>query len=146
MSIGKAILRVRLDMGMTQRAVGERAGLAVSYISRIENNRVQPTMGTLTRLAGALDTPISRIFAIGEVASAPPRQCPVSGSGECIGEMIRSGRGREPHGGRMPYGEEELRILKMADFLAVHGSAEIRLTLVTVLESLMDRAGSPKRR
>ena len=137
MSVGKAILKVRLDRHMTQREVSERAGLAVSYISRIENNRVQPTMRTLTRLAEALDTQVSGIFATGEGAASPEHKCPVSSSGQCIGELIRSRHGRRPKGARVPYGELELRMLKMTDFLARHGSAEVRQTLVTVLESLM---------
>lgn len=141
MSVGKALLRVRLSKGMTQREVGEAAGFAVSYISRIENNRVQPTMRTLSRLAEALDTPVSGIFTIGEGACTPVHKCPVSASGDCIGDSVRSGLGRRPKGKHVPYGEEELRLLKMTDFLALHGSAEVRMALSVMLESLLIRAG-----
>jgi len=143
MSVGKALLRVRLDKNMTQRQVGELAGLATSYISRIENNRVQPTMGTITRLAEALHTPVSGIFAIGEAARTPVHKCPVSTSGSCIGELIRSARGRTPVRGQTPYGEDELRLLKMTDFLLLNGSPEVRQALSVLLESLMLRAGAP---
>ncbi len=141
MSVGKALLRVRLDRKMTQREVADRADLAVSYVSRIENNRVQPTTGTLNRLAEALEMPVSGIFAIGEAVSTPVHKCPVSASGKCVGESIRSGLGPMPKGKRASYGEEELRLLRMADFLVLHGSKEVQMTLSVMLESLLTRVG-----
>jgi transcriptional regulator with XRE-family HTH domain len=42
---------------MTQRAVAGSAGMDFSYYSRLENDRFKsrPTLGTIERLAGALD-------------------------------------------------------------------------------------------
>ena len=142
MSVGKAIQRIRLDKGMTQRAVSERAGLAVSYVSRIENDRVQPTMKTMKSIAGALEIPVSRIFAIEESTLTSLHKCPVSSSGQCIGELIRSAQGQQPKGRRATYGKLELRMLRLTDFIAVHGSAEVRRTLSVVLESLVARSDS----
>lgn len=145
MSVGKAILRVRQDQGMTQRKVAERAGLAVSYVSRIENDHVQPTMKTLIALAEALETPVSRIFAIGEHSLALRDKCPVSHSGHCIGELIRSRPELRPDGERAAYGAEELRLLRMTDFIVLRGPADVRKALAVVLESLMARtmSGTP---
>jgi len=137
MSVGKALLQIRHEQGLTQRVVGERAGLAISYVSRVENNRVQPTMGTLVKLATALGVPISAIFQIGERACTPKHKCPVSSSGNCIGELIRSHHGRLPTGDKVWYGEDELQLLQMTDFLALRGSPDVRLALKTVLESLI---------
>lgn len=149
MTIGKAVLQIRQGKGMTQRAVGARAHLAPSYISRIENNRIQPTMATLGRVAEALEVPVSAIFRLGERGGQTPlHRCPVSASGDCIGELIRSPRGRRPRGGRAPYGKEELDLLRMTDYVVTHSSKEVRTTLTVLLESLLAREskGSPGRR
>ena len=141
MSIGKEMLRVRLERGMTQGEVGRRSNLATSYISRIENNHIQPTMGTLSKLAQALEVPLSSIFRSNEDTKLPTiHHCPVSSSGKCVGEQLRSHHGRRPNA-EFRYDKETLRLLKMADFIAVHGSKEIRRTLTVVLESLISHAG-----
>ena len=142
MSLGQAILRIRKEKRLTQAEVGKRAHLAVSYVSRIENGRVQPTMRTLGRLAEALDVSVTDVFRLAE-DPLPERfhRCPVSHSGECVGELIRSDAGRRPKSGRPSYGTDELRLLRMTDYLVQHGSAELRRTLTVVLEALAARAG-----
>ncbi len=142
MSVGKALLQIRRDQGLTQRAVGDRAGLAVSYVSRVENNHVQPTMGMLARIAAALEVSVASIFQVGERACTTSHKCPVSTSGNCIGELIRNQCGRVPNGGKVHYGEDELQLLKMADYVTLHGSKELRQALTTVLESFMLQVGA----
>ena len=145
MSVGRTLLRIRQDRGLTQGDVGRKAKLAASYISRIENGRIQPTMPTLARLAHALGVPVSAIFQDTERGAAHSiHRCPVSASGKCIGEEIRSKQGRPPRGREVAYGREELRLLKMTDYVARHGSRETRRALKVVLESLIGkRGGSP---
>jgi len=141
MSISKAVLRIRREMGMTQGEVGERAGLAASYVSRIENGHIQPTMTTLSRLAAALGVPASDIFRVSEEDGGPrTARCPVSTSGECIGELLRGNQGQWPSGSKTHYGKEELRLLRIANFLVVHGSKDVRSTLTVVLDSLLTHA------
>lgn len=36
----KAIKKIRLDSGLTQKQVAEKAGLSVSWISRLENGQI----------------------------------------------------------------------------------------------------------
>lgn len=142
MSLGKAILRIRQDKGLTQIEVGRRAGLATSYVSRIENNHVQPTMTTLRRLAKALEVEVASMFDVGEgTAEARAHRCPVSSSGDCIGELIRSHQGRAPKGGKARYGKEELRLLRMTEYIVAHGSPKVRGALGLLLESLVAHAG-----
>lgn len=142
MSIGRAILRAREERNLTQEQVGRRAGLAASYISRIENDRVHPTMPTLSRVAGALRLPVSALFRAHEQGEAQlEHRCPVSAFGKCIGEQIRSHQGVRPAGRGADYGKEELHLLKMADYVAIHGSKETRRALTVVLESLIASTG-----
>jgi len=140
MSIGRAILRARQEQNLTQGQVGQRAGLATSYISRIENDRIQPTMPTLSRVADALGVPVSALFRSREKGEALLKhRCPVSGSGKCIGEQIRSHQGARPADRGANYGKEELHLLKMTDYVARHGTKETRRALRVVLESLINR-------
>ncbi len=140
MSLGNAILRARQQRKLTQGDVGRKAGLQTSYISRIENGRVQPTMGTVGRIAEALDVSLSDLFRLAEREKATKlHRCPVSQSGDCIGELIRNATGRPPAGGQAHYGPEELHILRMADYLVVHGSADDRRALAIVLEGFLAR-------
>ncbi|MCP5068105.1 MAG: helix-turn-helix transcriptional regulator [bacterium] len=140
MSVGKSILRIRLERGMTQGEVGERARLATSYISRIENDHVQPTMATLGRLARALRVQVSAIFRADEHGDDHVKQrCPVSASGQCIGQQIRSEKGRRPRREKASYGREDLRLLRMVDYIALHGSKATRSALGVVLDSMVQR-------
>ena len=47
---------VRLDRGLTQRALAEQAGLTNTCVSRIENGHITPSLKTLLRLCHALGT------------------------------------------------------------------------------------------
>ncbi len=126
---------------MTQTELGEQAGLASSYISRIENGRVQPTTATLGRLAAALKITLSNLLAPAPGGAAPPAgRCPISSSGTCIGAQLRSNRGRTPKNEKWTYGEEELHLLRLTDQLAHHRAGEIRTALRVFLEALLERA------
>lgn len=140
MSVGQSVLRIRHERGMTQGEVGERAGLATSYLSRIENDHVQPTMVTLGRVAAALGVPTSAIFRLDERGDGSVKhRCPVSASGQCVGEQIRSRKGKAPRRKKARYGRDELHLLKMADYIALHGSKDVRRALGVVLDSLLQR-------
>lgn len=142
MGLGRALLHLRHERNLTQGQLGARAGIAASYVSRLENDRVQATMGTLGRVAEALGVPLSSIFEVEERgAQALAHECPVSATGQCIGEQIRSARGRRPLGRRISYGPEELRVLRMADYVVLHGRSSARKALAVLLEALIAQAG-----
>jgi transcriptional regulator with XRE-family HTH domain len=143
MSLAEAIKRIRLQQGMTQSDVGVRSGLATSYVSRLENGRIQPTTGTMDKLAAALGVSLSEIFAIPKATPHPGHRCPVSNSGQCIGGLMREGSDEEwSQAGQ--YSEEELHLLRMADFLIHNADPEVRQALKTMLEALMKHASSGK--
>jgi transcriptional regulator with XRE-family HTH domain len=132
---------LRRDRQLTQREVAQRARLPVSYLSRLETGRITPTVATAGRVARALDVELSELFRADRVAVVPGHRCPVSSSGECIGRLIRD-RGGRPRGARKArYGEAELRLLRMADYLLLHGRPDVRAALATMLEALMARSG-----
>jgi ribosome-binding protein aMBF1 (putative translation factor) len=52
--LGKAVRARRLEIGMSQTELAERAGMTQSAVSRLEAGGSVPTIGVLERLAAAL--------------------------------------------------------------------------------------------
>lgn len=51
----KKILLLRLDEGLSQEELADKAGMKQSVISRIENGESEPRIETVNRIARALD-------------------------------------------------------------------------------------------
>ena len=62
MSIGQRFRKLRKQKGMTQRNIQRTTGLLVQYISRVENDRVTPSLDTLSKMAMALAIPLYRLL------------------------------------------------------------------------------------
>ena len=56
--VGDRIRRRRLDQGMTLRGLAERIGMTAGYLSRVENQRVTPSLDALQAIATALGVPM----------------------------------------------------------------------------------------
>ena len=147
-NVGKRILRLRLERKKTQREVSELTGLAVSYLSRLENGRIIPSIPTLNKIAEALGVDITAFFDH-QSQIAPNAHCPVSSSGRCVLDQLLVGRGRRPKTKFEGYTPDQLEILRLCDFLIHNGAKEVVASLVTVLESLLvlttSQAGSRKK-
>ncbi len=145
MSIGRRLAELRHQRGQTQRTISSATGLAVSYLSRLENGRIIPSIGTLSKIASALGVPITAFFQTEETPSSPP-SCPVSLSGRCVlevsGASPRSGKGK----GGERYTDEQLELLRMWNYLLHCGDQRILSALTVMLDSLMlyAREGSTK--
>ncbi len=61
--VGDKIREARLAAGMTQEVLAERADLHPVFVSRLEGGRANPSLGTLTSVADALDTSVSELVA-----------------------------------------------------------------------------------
>lgn len=61
--IGRRIRSLREEKGLTLEAVAEATGFDVGHLSRIENNEVQPQLGTIMKLSKALDGAFSRLVS-----------------------------------------------------------------------------------
>ena len=53
--IGGNLRRLREDRRLTQAELAERAGIALSSLVRIENDKVDPRFSSIRKLARALD-------------------------------------------------------------------------------------------
>lgn len=136
MSVGRRIHQLRSESRITQRELGETTGLAVSYLSRVENGRLTPTLPTLTKIAGALSVPLTTL--LDATATLEARDlCPVSLSGRCILDHLFVGRGKKPTKGIEAYSREQLEALRLCNLLLHTGDKEILRTLLTILKGLL---------
>ena len=65
MNIGETIRNYRLGKGMSQGDIEKRTGLLRCYLSRVENGHTIPSLDTLSKIAGAMELPLSQFFASG---------------------------------------------------------------------------------
>ena len=60
--VGRRAQSLRKNAHLTQAVVGERAGISVTDLSRLENGHRTPTLETLERLAPALGVELRELF------------------------------------------------------------------------------------
>jgi transcriptional regulator with XRE-family HTH domain len=61
--IGTEVRRLRKSLDLTVAELGVAAGISAGMLSKIENGTISASLATLGALAGALNVPISRLFA-----------------------------------------------------------------------------------
>jgi DNA-binding XRE family transcriptional regulator len=132
-------MQIRNQNGMSQRQLSERSGLAGSYLSRIENRRIEPRPKTLRRIADALGVPLAEFFEERPGGARKPA-CAITSSGNCIMELLRSGRGKRPQPGSEGYTLRQLQLLRMANYLIQTGDARLLNTLDVMLGALLNVA------
>lgn len=64
MNVGQAIRLCRMQRGASQTVIANRANCSVSYLSMLENNKRDPTLSTVTKIAEALHIPVSLLFLL----------------------------------------------------------------------------------
>jgi transcriptional regulator with XRE-family HTH domain len=141
MTLGKRILELRLKSKRTQQQVSQLTGLAVSYLSRLENDRMSPSIKTLTKISEALHVPLTSFFDDKPILEAKDR-CPVSLSGHCILDHLFVGQGRKPEMNQESYSPQQLEILRACNYLLHTGDKEIVKMLSLLMKSLTNKAGS----
>ena len=62
-NVGFRLRALRERKGLTARQVADLAELTPAYLSRLENDRVSPTVATLARLLSAIGETMSTLFA-----------------------------------------------------------------------------------
>jgi len=64
--IGPVIRRIRIERGLTQVRLSERAGIVQSHISALESSNKPPTLNTLERVCLAMDVKVSQVIVEAE--------------------------------------------------------------------------------
>lgn len=58
MKIGKALKLCRSARDLSLEVVAERAGISTSYLSRLENDKREPSLALIGKVAEALNIPV----------------------------------------------------------------------------------------
>jgi transcriptional regulator with XRE-family HTH domain len=66
MVIGRRLRKLREEKNLSQGDIENRTGLLRCYISRVENGHTVPSLGTLEKLAAALESPLFQLFYEGQ--------------------------------------------------------------------------------
>lgn len=88
--VGPGIRRRRRALELTLAEVARRAGLSTPFLSQIENGHSRPSMGSLQRIADALDTTAVQLLS---TAEAPRPVDVVRGSSASVRETGAEGGG-----------------------------------------------------
>lgn len=64
MDIGDRLKKFRTDKGLTMKKLAEAAGVSEPYISQLEKGSANPSLGTLKKIAEALDQNIVAFFSV----------------------------------------------------------------------------------
>lgn len=63
MALGQKVAYYRERKGMSQAALGEKAGVSQAAICQIETGQTKPRLTTVFRIADALGVDVSELFA-----------------------------------------------------------------------------------
>lgn len=137
MNVGKKILKLRLQAKLSQREISNLSGLAVSYLSRLENDRITPSIKTLRKISQALNVPLTALLDREPAAQTQTERCPVTPSGRCIMNQLFAGRGRKPKSQTETYSPQQLDLLRLCNMLLQTDNKEIFNALSVVMQSLL---------
>lgn len=73
-ALGRIILRLREEAGLSQETLAERSGVPVDELQRIEAGVVDADWGTLRHLARGLETSLPEVFRLTEFDHAEEQQ------------------------------------------------------------------------
>ena len=78
MGFGNRLRAMRTAKGLSQRALGERVGVSFTYISKVENGKLDfgdyPSEDLIRRLAAALDADEEELLLLAEKIPEPIRR------------------------------------------------------------------------
>jgi transcriptional regulator with XRE-family HTH domain len=145
--IGPRLGALRARRGLSQGTLARRSGIAASYLSRIENGRVQPTFPTIWRLLHAMQADLTEILDPRPTVDARRGHCPLTEHGHCLLDLIRT----EAEVAREPqlefYTARELKLLHDIALWCKHGPRErvraLDVLLQELLRAVRDPSGDP---
>ncbi len=67
--LGARVRELRRDRGLTLKALGREAGLSHPFLSQLERGLARPSVGSVERIAQALEVPVSALWTRPPLAS-----------------------------------------------------------------------------
>lgn len=74
--LGQRIRQLRNEQHMSQEEIAFKAGISPAHLGQIERALKSPTIDTVSKIAAALDVPVTALFTADSV-SAPPQNATV---------------------------------------------------------------------
>ena len=59
---GKNVKRLRIEFGLSQAKFAKRLNVRQQYISKLENNKIEPTVNIMFAIAQKFDVPIEELL------------------------------------------------------------------------------------
>lgn len=91
-TLGKRLRARRLALGRSLQQVSETSGLARSFLSQVERDMTSPSVSSVTRIAAALNTTLSALFASGledsPLVRKSERVAMTYGNGRLVDEVL----------------------------------------------------------
>jgi len=132
--LGKRLVATRLSKGLSQASIARLAGVAPSYLSRIETGKVNPTVQTAARIAAALRTPLDAL--VNGPDEGRKGACPVSRTGTCMLDLARPEVGPLPVPGQEGYTPRQLKLIRKITALVGSGSPDLLKALEVLVGQL----------
>jgi transcriptional regulator with XRE-family HTH domain len=133
--LGARVRELRHERGMTLKALGRRAGLSHPFLSQLERGLARPSVGSVERIAGALDVPVGALWTtprlevaqIVRSAEAMPdpggiRELWTQGGGMRVRELTGGGRSW-PNDAKTTSGEVVLYVIRGSIEVDLDGTA-----------------------
>ena len=126
MIIGDRLRVLREQKKFSQGEIEKRTGLLRCYISRVENGHTVPAVGTLEKLARALEVPLYQLFYDGdkppEIPALPKQEKGASGEWGSSGKRAQVWHRFHTLLSRMDQGDRNL-LLFLAQKMAFKGKS-----------------------
>jgi transcriptional regulator with XRE-family HTH domain len=136
--LGPRVRELRQDRGLTLKALGRQAGLSHPFLSQLERGLARPSVGSVERIADALEVPVSALWAarhreaarVIRAGEGALRKHPEAGAPGGVRELPVSGttmRVREWSGGGRRWPEETETTTGEVLLYVVRGAIEVEL-------------------
>lgn len=145
MTLARRIQNLRKEAHWSQQDLCDRTGLAVSYLSRLENGKITPSIPTLKKVADAFGVPLTAFFDHNVPLPPKDETCPVSLSGKCILELAHARNRVKVNGQTESYTDKQLEILRECNYLVHTQDKEVLVALSTMMKSLLAFAVAEKK-
>jgi transcriptional regulator with XRE-family HTH domain len=131
--VGRRLAAARLRRGLSQGTVARQAGIAPSYLSRLETGRVHPTFRTVVRVARTLRVDLDELVA-GPSERFSRGACPVTREGLCVLDLIQAESHARRPGEEAFYPRHVKLLRRLADWMQDASSERLRAIEIVLEE------------
>ena len=128
--LGARVRELRHERGLTLKALGRRAGLSHPFLSQLERGLARPSVGSVERIAGALDVPVGALWTTPRVEMAQIVRSAEAAPDHGVRELWADGGGmrvRELTGGGRSWPEEAETTSGEVVLYVIRGAIEVDL-------------------